>query len=854
MKYTKQNIQKKRQILSSEKVRRNSKISLFLFKYAFIISIALIVTGLGLGVGFVRGILKTTPQITKDSVHSKGYITTIYDNKGSTIKTLSNHDSNRIYTPLSSIPKNLQHAFIAIEDERYYNHNGIDLYGIIRATFLGIRNQSLSQGGSTITQQLIKNNVLGIQPEKTTMERLERKIKEQSLALELEKIASKQYILEEYLNAINLGEGTLGVQTASQKYFNKDVSELTLSECAVLASITKNPTRLNPVTHPENNASRRSLVLEQHYITKKEYREALSDDVYTRIQKNAAAPAKKTTNSYFEDALILQVVKDLKKQLGYDETKAYNAIYSGGLKIYSTQDQQIQKIADSVTNDASNYPKATKIALSYSLSAKTVSGKDVVYSDHNLLDYMRKNNLGNQLIFTDEASAKTVVTKFKQYILSIYSFSPLKSPYILSKGETITNESFQTTIQPQISMTIMNQSNGTVEALVGGRGNKTSDLSLNRATGTTRQPGSTFKILSAFLPALDKNHRTLATVYEDAPYNYIDTNRPVRNYYKGYKGYSTIREAITNSMNVVSAKTIADVTPKTSFEYLMNLGFSTLVSNETTSNGNVYTDITQSLSLGGLTYGVTNMELTSAYASIANGGTYQKPVLYTKVVDHNGNILLSNTQKGKRVMKESTAFLLTDAMKDVITKGTGKSAKLSSSMAVAGKSGTTSNSYDYWFSGYTPYHTASVWMGYDKNTNFASDNTHKKIWAKVMNEIIKTKQEQTTDFKKPADIVKAKVCKESGKLAIKGVCDHDPRGSRVITEYFEKGTVPTQTCDIHVAVEVCKTSDKLATKNCPANKKQRKIYIVRKKGSHGKTADTPYMLPKKYQSVFCKKH
>ena len=329
-------------------------------------------------------------------------------------------------------------------------------------------------------------------------------------------------------------------------------------------------------------------------------------------------------------------------------------------------------------------------------------------------------------------------------------------------------------------MTIMNQSNGTVEALVGGRGNKTSDLSLNRATGTTRQPGSTFKILSAFLPALDKNHMTLATVYEDAPYNYIDTNRPVRNYYKGYKGYSTIREAITNSMNVVSAKTIADVTPKTSFEYLMNLGFSTLVSNETTSNGNVYTDITQSLSLGGLTYGVTNMELTSAYASIANGGTYQKPVLYTKVVDHNGNILLSNTQKGKRVMKESTAFLLTDAMKDVITKGTGKSAKLSSSMAVAGKSGTTSNSYDYWFSGYTPYHTASVWMGYDKNTNFASDNTHKKIWAKVMNEIIKTKQEQTTDFKKPADIVKAKVCKELENLLLKGFvitiqeqpCDH----------------------------------------------------------------------------------
>ena len=845
MKYTKQNIKKKRTILSSNKIRKNSKISLFLFKYAFIISITLIVASLGLGVGFVRGILKTTPQITKNSVHSKGYITTIYDNKGQTIKTLSNHDSNRIYTPLSSIPKNLQHAFIAIEDERFYSHNGIDLYGIIRATFLGIRNQSLSQGGSTITQQLIKNNLLGIQPEKTTIERLERKIKEQSLALELEKIASKQYILEEYLNAINLGEGTLGVQTASQKYFNKDVSDLTLSECAVLAGITKNPTRLNPIKHPESNASRRLLVLQnmldQHYITKSEYKEALRDDVYTRIKKNAAASTtKKTTNSYFEDALILQVVKDLKNKLGYDETKAYSAIYSGGLKIYSTQDTAIQNIADRITNDPSNYPKATNVVLTCTLTVRTSSGDTITYTEHNLLKYMKDHHLGKSLVFPDVSSAKDTFSKYKRFLKR--------------KGAMLIDESSQTTIQPQISMTIMNQSTGAVEALVGGRGSKTSDLSLNRATTSTRQPGSTFKILSAFLPALDKNHMTLGTVYDDAPYNYNDSNRPVHNYYKGYKGYSTIREAITDSINVVAAKTISDVTPKTSFEYLTNLGFTTLVSNESTSNGNVYTDVTQSLALGGLTYGVTNIELTGAYASIANGGLYNKPVLYTKVIDQNGNVLLSNKQKNKRVMKASTAFLLTDAMKDVITKGTGKSAKLSSSMAVAGKSGTTSNNYDYWFSGYTPYHTASIWMGYDNNTNFNSDNTHKKIWAKIMDAIIKNKREKNTDFKKAPNIVKAKICKESGKLAIKGVCDHDPRGNCIITEYFEKGTVPKQTCDTHVAVSICKRSDKLANKKCPDKERIQKVYIVRKKGSHGKTADTRYLLPKKYQSSFCTMH
>ena len=201
MKYTKQNIQKKRQILSSKKIRRNSKISLFLFKYAFIISIALIVTGLGLGVGFVRGILKTTPQITKDSVHSKGYITTIYDNKGSTIKTLSNHDSNRIYTPLSSVPKNLQHAFIAIEDERFYDHHGVDIKRSAAATVTYVFNRGKSSfGGSTITQQLIKN--ITNEKEDEGKAGIQRKIREMSRAYQIEQMLSKQQILEQYLNII----------------------------------------------------------------------------------------------------------------------------------------------------------------------------------------------------------------------------------------------------------------------------------------------------------------------------------------------------------------------------------------------------------------------------------------------------------------------------------------------------------------------------------------------------------------------------------------------------------------------------------------------------------------------------
>lgn len=373
MKYTKNNVMKKRNNLSSRQIRRHSKISLFLFKYILIISIALIAAFLGLSIGFVRGVLKTTPQITKESVHSKGHITTIYDNNGTKIKTLSNNDSHKIDTPLSEMPQNLQNAFIAIEDERFYSHNGIDLYGIVRATFLGIKNKSSFQGGTTLTQQLIKNNVLGIQSEKTLIERIERKIKEQSLSLELENIASKEFILEEYLNTINLGEGTLGVQAAAQKYFNKKASDLTLSECAVLAAITENPSRYNPITHPENNASRRLIVLkkmlEQHYITQSDYRKAVLDDVYERISKNANNASSETqSHSYFEDALILQVVHDLKDQLGYDETKAYNAVYSGGLKIYSTQDTEIQKIADQAAGNDAYFPSGSRASLIYSLS------------------------------------------------------------------------------------------------------------------------------------------------------------------------------------------------------------------------------------------------------------------------------------------------------------------------------------------------------------------------------------------------------------------------------------------------------------------------------------------------------
>ena len=386
--------------------------------------------------------------------------------------------------------------------------------------------------------------------------------------------------------------------------------------------------------------------------------------------------------------------------------------------------------------------------------------------------------------------------------------------------------------------------------MIGGRGDTSSSLRSDRATALQRQPGSNFKILSTFLPALDSAGMTLATVYDDAPYNYLDTNRPIRNFYNGYRGYSTIREAISDSMNIIAAKTIADVTPQKSYEYLLDLGFDTLVDDKELDDGTTSTDIHQSLSLGGLTNGVTNLELTNAFASIANGGTYYEPKLYTKVVDQSGNVLLSSDTSGKKVMKKTTSFLLTDAMKDVITDGTGTDAQLSSDMAVAGKSGTTSDRTDYWFSGYTPYHTMSVWMGYDLNTKFSDipRNFIRKCGPTLWIKSLKQKKKNLPTLTSRTASLRLRFVRNPEKLAIPGVCDHDPRGSMITTEYFAEGTVPTQTCDTHVAVELCRESNEPASSNCPADDRIRKVYIVRQKNARGETDDSPYLLPEEYQT------
>lgn len=820
MNYGKKGASRKDKHIASTGTLIRKKFTVIFCKALLVCFLALLVIGGCAGVGILKGIIDAAPDIDDIDPTPTGYLSVVLDDAGNETATLVASGSNRVYVTLDEIPIDMQHAFVAIEDERFYEHNGIDIKGIIRAGFTGITTGHFSQGASTITQQLLKNNVFEGWTNESWSEKVERKIQEQYLAIQLTKVKSKDWVLENYLNSINLGQNTLGVQAASRRYFGKNVSELTLSESAVIAGITKNPSAYNPVSYPEENAKRRKLVLknmkEQGYITDKEYEDALADDVYSRIQQVNVEYAETNPNSYFVDALIDQVVQDLVEKKGYTDTQAYKAIYNGGLTIESTQNMAMQQICDEEANNPENYAGDVEYSFSYRLTVNKADGTTENYSEQTMLAYYQNSNPDYGINFSSQEEAQAAIDAYKAEIMD--------------EGDTIPGggESVIFTLQPQAAMTVIDQSTGEVKAIVGGRGDKTGSRTLNRATDTTRQPGSTFKVLAAYAPALDTAGMTLATVQDDAPYTYSN-GTPLRNYDTTYRGFTTLRYAITKSINVVTVKTLTDISPQVGYDYLENFGFTTLDQK----------DIVQSLALGGITNGVTNLELTAAYATIADGGTYTRPRFYTRILDHDGNVLLDNTAETHTVLKETTAFLLTDAMKDVVSVGTGGRAAFEG-MAIAGKTGTTTKNRDALFAGFTPYYTCVVWCGYDDNSpqnKSGQTNTPKDLWRNVMQRIHEGLEYK--DFTQPDGIVTATVCKKSGKLAVEGLCDCDPRGSMVETEYFAAGTEPTEVCDHHISATICTASGMLANEFCPAENRQTSVYII---GGSPDTEDGPYLL------------
>ncbi len=764
--YSRKNAEKKRKEAATLGPKLVKKTKVSALKIIMISLLILFLIVLFAGIGVIKGVIDSAPEISAVDVAPSGYSTTVYYKDGTEMITLVASGANRVYVTRDEVPQYLGRAFVAIEDERFFEHNGIDIKGIIRAAFIGISHGfHFSEGASTITQQLLKNNVFeDWVTQKDFLVKLKRKIQEQYLAIQLEKSMDKEQILENYINTINLGQNTLGVQAAAQRYFNKDAADLSISEAAVLAAITQSPYSLNPITSPEKNAKRREKVLNNMkdlgFITQAEYDEAMADDVYSRIATVNETVTGGSIYSYFVDAMIGQVLENLMEEKGYTETQAYNMLYRGGLKIYTTQDREIQQICDEEYADDRNFPHDSRITLTYRLTVTHADGAIENFSERTLYQYFA--GIGETLptLLPSRAAADSYIQRYKDAILT--------------ETDTIV-ENVDYVPQPQSSFVIMDQYTGEVQAIVGGRGEKTASLTLNRATDTTRQPGSCFKVLAAYTAALDYAGKSLSDTYNDAPYNYAN-GRPVQNYDFVYRGPTTLRSAITYSRNVVTVKCLTDITPQLGYDYLLKYGFTTLCED----------DIVQPLALGGITYGITNLEMTAAYAAIANGGVYTKPIFYTRILDNSGKEVINNEPMTRRVMKDSTAWLLTDAMEDVVTKGTGTAVKMPN-MHVSGKTGTTSESYDLWFSGFTPYYCASVWLGYDENSTLSTASAHMTLWKKIMTRIDEAKGLEDKEFEMPDSVAKASICTRSGLIAGSGC------GS-VTTEYYEKGSIPLKRC------------------------------------------------------------
>ena len=830
---------------TSKQARRHHLI--FLLKIALAMFLILCFAGFAIGIGFVRGAIDAAPSLDILDVQPQGYASQIYDADGNLMQTLVMEGSNREEVSFDQLPDDLVNAFIAIEDSRFYEHNGIDLKGILRAAYVGITNGRFSEGASTITQQLIKNNVLQGGYETSMADKLRRKIQEQFLAVKLEdQLDSKETILEYYLNTINLGGNCLGVQTAAHRYFGKNVWELTLSECTVLAATTSNPSRYNPLTHPKENAVRRKIVLEkmyeQNFITYDQKNDALDDDVYSRIQTVDNATSGSTVFSYFTDAVYNQVCDDLQSKLGYSASQSYKLLYSGGLQIYSTMDPSIQAIVDEEVNNADNYISSTgsrllEYSLNYALTVCHADGSESTYTENDLISYFQSEK--KQATFANIYASKEDIYR---------SVREFKASLLIS-GDSVTNETITPILEPQESVVVMNQSNGQVAAISGGRGEKEGSLTLNRALHCHRQPGSASMIISTFAPAIDSCGATLASTYYDAPYS--SGNQQVLNWWGNpYLGYNNIRQAITYSMNVIGARCLTSlVSDSTAYDYLELFGLGDASGQEFSfSPANTNSS-----------YTVTNEMLTAAFASIANDGIYQKPTYYTKVLDRQGNILLESVPSQTRIIKSSSAALLTNAMEDVISSDssyyyqygitpTGTLCQVDS-MTLAGKSGTTISGSDVWFIGYSPYYTCGIWSGYD-DSKVLSNGTeyHKTIWQKIMARIHTDLDNK--DFVFTDELESAKICSKSGLLAVDGVCNSSSSNACVYTEYFAPGTAPTSYCDRHYALRICTESGKSATKYCPGDSVVQRVYLHIDDNdlSSGTTTDSDYLAPSNLQS------
>lgn len=723
------------------------------------------------GVGIIISIMMQAPPLDTSKFEFTSS-TVIYDVNGDPYQELQRSEQRDPVT-IEQIPEIVQLAFVSVEDQRFYSHNGVDLRGTAKA-ILGVLTSGSTEGsgGSTITQQLIKLTHL------SSEKLITRKLMEWKLAVECENTLTKREILEAYLNKANMSL-TWGIQSAANLYFNKDVSELSVAQAAVLAAIVKSPSWYVPykydkdedgnrilsrytdedgtekIGYDADNCERAVIIVDKMYelghISAIEHEAALSD-----LQNNnigLVAPVTSSTYSYFTDAVYLEVLEAIEQTFDYDEDAAVDLLLNGGLKIYSTVDPIIQGALEDQAAKSSNFPSASNAAKNASAAMTKKTGETYEYI-------------------------------------------------------------------PQVGGAVIENETGYVSGIIGGR-KKTGSLQLNRALRKF-QVGSTTKPITVYAPGVDKGILTLATTFNNVPLRFGSwkiVNTPAT-----YTGMTSVRQAIVGSINIVAVLAQKRVGIDISAEYAEKFGF------ELVKEGEMNDLNPAAFALGGYTYGQTPLALADAYTVFPNGGYRVTPTFYTRVEDSNGTVILEAEQEKIQVVSESTAWLITSCLKEVVRGGT--TTRSVPGQEIGGKTGTTDSNICTWFVGFTPKYTGAFWYGYDEQKVVVDGTTYtlaigrgggaadspSEFWENAFRQFYKEKDLDNDKLPSIPDSVYSAAIDAVSGLAPTELTELDVRGSQVKSEYFARGTYPAEADDMHKEFTVCTVSNLLAGENCPYTK------------------------------------
>ena len=896
-------------------------------------------------------VIGTTPKIEPSQLYSfLNESSIVYDQNNKPIDTLFQDGGNRIRVNYDQIPDDMVNAVIAIEDKTFWKHHGFNIKRIFGAIWEAARTHGQISGTSTVTQQLARNVYL---PETKSIRSLNRKISEAWYTIIIERELSKKEIMEAYLNTIYLGNNSYGIGAAARTYFSKDVEQLTLPECVALAAIPKSPNEYALVKTLDNETieseaiklkkqdillkyddytivyngraskDRRDLTLhlmnEQGYINDADMQAAIDTDIksYLDISSGIAIGY----DAYFSNFVVDEVMRDLVKK-GYSKENARKMIYTGGLRIYSTFDQKMQKKIEKQFEQNYNFPGVDMSSVRKSKSGNIISSNGTVlyYKMSNYISgkgnfYLKQNDYtideqgnmylqpGRRLNFiqTQTNGASDCSIEFKKMysydngvmhiiengtILVPQQYKELQSDgslkisaqffvdypgFFNKKGSMyyITSQSYQLAPkirQPQAAMVICENKTGKVKAMVGGR-NDIGRMMYNRAANP-RQPGSSIKPLSVYSTALvlgeeaakdkrpmrftkyDKNDRpegygdywTAGSLINDAPMHVNGRLWP-QNVYHGYRGMVTMRKSIEQSININAVRVFMQLGKDAPIEQLGKFGISTVV-----EDGDVNDRNAAALALGGMTKGISPLEMASAYTTFANKGVHIDYTVYTKVTDNQGKVILQPSPKKTRVMSEGVAFIMTDMMKQAVRNGTGKEAGLSY-VPTAGKTGTTSNNFDAWFCGITPKYSAALWIGNDVNMELTEGSgAAARLWRKIMTNVTKGDSgafpskpssvmyaakeyyvrgtERKEEIRKYEEELKKKKEKEEQNKKIKEI--EKAGGKAVIVNVCaHSGYAATPSCK-NVKQEVLDSKDPKANFFCPVHNPDKKKYPIKK--------------------------